>query len=115
MENQTEVVDPEEPGAKENYIMGKRVGAGLVSKLEGDAKKWLEDNKAQKKPIPNYWRKHADMDDAIEQGNIDVMEISLYDLLKEQFSGEVDARTAEVELKKYKWEPFKNLLTSKPT
>ena len=55
------------------------------------------------------------MDDAIEQGNIDVMEISLYDLLKEQFSGEVDARTAEVELKKYKWEPFKNLLTSKPT
>ncbi|RPB24215.1 hypothetical protein L211DRAFT_879868 [Terfezia boudieri ATCC MYA-4762] len=87
--------------------MGKRLCAGLVSKLEGDAKKWLEDYQSQKKPIPNCWKKHADMEERVLRGNGDVVETSLFDLLQQQFSGEVDARTTEVELKKYKWEPFK--------
>ena len=43
---------------RSNYIMGKRLCVGLGAKLEGDAKKWLEGNKSQKKPIPHCWRKH---------------------------------------------------------
>ena len=40
-------------------------------------------------------------------GSGTVNEVTLYLLLKEQFSGEVDARTAEIELGKFRWEPFK--------
>lgn len=37
----------------------------------------------------------------------EIEEISFLELLRKQFSGEVDAGTAEIELCKYKWEPFK--------
>ena len=40
-------------------------------------------------------------------GSGTVNEVLLYLLLKEQFSGKVDARTAEIELGKYRWEHFK--------
>ncbi|KAF8419497.1 hypothetical protein BGX38DRAFT_1260031 [Terfezia claveryi] len=89
-----------DPDGDYQYKTVCRIGG--KARLEGDAKKWLEDYQSQKKPIPNCWRKHADMDEPVLQGNGDVVEISLFDLLKEQFSGEVDARTAEVELKRYK-------------
>ena len=43
----------------------------------------------------------------LANGHGAIEEISLYDLLKNQFSSEVDARAAEIELGRYKWEPFK--------
>ena len=34
------------------------------------------------------------------------MEVSLYDLLREHFSGDMDAREAELELGRFRWKPF---------
>jgi len=46
-----------------------------------------------KTPLPNGY------------GN--TVEVSLYDLIRKQFSGEINARTAEIELRKFHWEPFR--------
>jgi len=39
---------------------------------------------------------------------IGVEEVSLFDLLKKQFSSDMDAREAELELECFKWKPFEH-------
>ncbi|KAF8436723.1 hypothetical protein BGX38DRAFT_1262386 [Terfezia claveryi] len=74
----------------------------LAMRLEGDAKKWWEDYSSKgvqgDSDSPNCWRKHSDMKRPISDGSGNVEEVSLYELLKKQFSGEVDARAVEIEL-----------------
>ena len=36
-----------------------------------------------------------------------IVEVSLYDLLKEHFNSDLYAREAELELERFCWEPFK--------
>lgn len=100
-------VAPGTANAKSNYIVGRRLCAALTSKLKDNAKKWWEDYDAKGESPPNCWRKHADMKTPVDNGHGTVVEVSMYDLMKSYFSGEVDARTAEIELGKFKWEPFK--------
>lgn len=89
--------------AKSNYIIGKRLCAALTSKLTGNAKKWWEDYDSKPdNPTPNCWRKHADMRNPVANCTGGTVGTSMFELLKTQFSGEVDARTAEIELGKYK-------------
>ena len=102
-----EYVSPNSQDSKSNYTMGRRLCAGLAMKLEGDAKKWWEDYDEQDNESPNCWKKHKLMKRPIVHGNGGIEEISQYELLKKQFSREVDARAAEIELGKYKWELFK--------
>ncbi|KAF8440592.1 hypothetical protein BGX38DRAFT_1332112 [Terfezia claveryi] len=102
-----EYVDPENSEGISNYGMGKRLYTGLATRLEGDAKKWWEDNDSKgDSDGPNCWRRHTDMKRPIPDGSRNIEEVSLYELLKKQFSGEVDARAAEIELGKYHWDPF---------
>ncbi|KAF8456997.1 hypothetical protein BGX38DRAFT_893005 [Terfezia claveryi] len=88
--------------------MGRRLCAGLAGRLEGDAKKWWQDYDSKgDSDSPNCWRKHEDMKKPILDGRGNIEEVSLYELLKKQFSREVDARAAEIELGRYHWDPFK--------
>lgn len=103
-----EFVVPGTANAKSNYILGKRLCAGITTKFKGNAKKWWEDyDSISTNAIPNCWKKHASMKRPLDNGNGTIAEVSLYDLLKKQFSGEIDARQAEIELGKFKWDPFK--------
>ena len=104
--------------AKSNYVIGKRLCAALSGKFKDEVQKWWEDRDNGpngKVAFPNCWRKHADMDEPVEGCVPDtIVEVSLYDLLLAQFSPETDSRAAEIELGKFKWEPFKKVAGKPP-
>ena len=101
-----EYVAPGTRNSKPNYRMGRRLCAALAAKLEGMATCWWREyDRKDENPFPNCWKPNAMKRGALGSGTMN--EVSLYLLLKEQFSGEVDARTAEIELGKFQWEPFK--------
>jgi len=101
-------VAPNTPNSKSNYHMGKRFCASIAEKFEGMALIWWDDYDAvDDNPVPNCWKKHSRMKTPLPNGHGNTVEVSLYDLIRKQFSGEIDARTAEIELGKFHWEPFK--------
>ena len=100
-----EYVAPNTRNTKPNYVIGRRLCAALTMKLKGTAACWWREyDRIGEKPVPNCWKPNV-MRRALGSGTVN--EVSLYLLLKEQFNGEVDARTAEIELGKFRWEPFK--------
>jgi len=101
-------VAPNTPNSKSNYYMGKRLCASIAEKFEGMALTWWDDYDAvDDNPVPNCWKKHSRMKTPLPNGHGNTVEVSLYDLIRKQFSGEIDARTAEIELGKFHWEPFR--------
>ena len=94
-------------GGVSNYVLGKRLCAGLYGRLEKAALHWWHSYVRDSKPVPNCWRKHADCPTRV-RGSIprSVTEVSLYDLLHEHFSSDMDAQKAELELERFAWKPF---------
>jgi len=98
-----EYVAPNAADSKSNYQMGKRLYAAVATKFEGVALTWWDDyDGKQGNPLPNCWKKHESRRRGLENGNGTTVEVSLYELIKSQFSGEIDARTAEIELGKFR-------------
>ena len=96
-EEDYEYVAPNTRNSKPNYVMGRRLCAALTTKLKGTAECWWREyDRTGEKPAPNCWKPNAMMRGALGSGTVN--EVSLYLLLKEHFSGEVDAKTAEIEL-----------------
>ena len=92
--------------AKSNYTLGEKLCSGLANKFTGAADQWWDDyDNSDDKPTPNCWKK-ATSADHIPAG---LVEVSLYDLLVQQFDPSVDAQQVEIELESYRW----NLLDKK--
>ena len=93
-----------EPGSRSNYVLGRILCAKLSSRFEKKGRTWEEDYIQSGKPRPNCWKKHEDNPEAVE-GSVPagVVEVALYDLY---FNPELDSRTAELELERFKWKPF---------
>ncbi|KAF8471672.1 hypothetical protein BDZ91DRAFT_760330 [Kalaharituber pfeilii] len=51
------------------------------------------------------WRAHSDMRTPIADANSTMKGLYLYDLLRRQFTGKIDAATVETELRRYCWKP----------
>ena len=85
-----------------NYVLGKRLCAGLCSRLKKSAQHWWHSYVREGKPKPNCWRKHADCPDRV-RGSVPcaIVEVSLYDLLHHHFSSDMDAQKAELELERF--------------
>ena len=102
-----EFVGAVDPEGVSNYVLGKRLCAGLCGSLEKSALHWWQSYVREGKAKPNCWRKHADCPDRI-RGSVPrtVVEVSLYDLLHEHFNMDMDAQKAELELERFVWKPF---------
>ena len=92
-------IDPDEVS---DYVLGKRLCAGLCGRLVKSAQHWWQSYVRDNKPKPNCWRKH------ISVGSVphNVVEVSLYDLLYDHFSSDMDTLKAELELERFVWKPF---------
>ena len=97
-----EYVSAVDPNGVSNYVMGKRLCAGLCGRLVKSAQHWWESYVRDNKPKPNCGQKH------ISVGSVphNVVEVSLYDLLHDHFSSDMDALKAELELERFTWKPF---------
>ncbi|KAF8428528.1 hypothetical protein EV426DRAFT_639839 [Tirmania nivea] len=106
-ESEYEYVSRDHSEGLSNYILGKRMVAVISSKFEKTALKWWEDYTSNEaNPYPNCWRKNEEMSRAPKDGvPAGVVEVPLRDLLKKQFSADVDAREAELELERFIWKP----------
>jgi len=92
--------------AKSNYTLGEKLCSGLANKFTGAVNQWWDDyDNSSNKPTPNYWKKATSVDYILAG----VVEVSLYDLLVQQFDPSVDAQQVEIELESYRW----NLLDKK--
>ena len=94
-------------GCKSNYRLGTNLCSAVSNRLTGAAATWWDDYDCSDKPVPNCWKK------ALDPGFVppNVVEVSLYDLLVQQFDPTVDAQQAELELANYRWNPLeKNAL-----
>ena len=80
-------VAPNTPNSKSNYHMGKRLCASIAEKFEGPALTWWDDyNAVDDNPVPNCWKKHSRMKTPLPNGHGNTVEVSLYDLIRKQFS-----------------------------
>ena len=106
-ENEYEYVSAVDPEGVSNYVLGKRLCAGLSGRLEKSAQHWWQSYVRDGKPKPNCWRKHADCPARV-RGSVplNVTEVSLYDLLHDHFNTDMDAQKAELELERFTWKPF---------
>lgn len=106
-EGEYEYVSAADVNGVSNYVLGKRLCAGLCGRLEKAALHWWHSYVRENKPVPNCWRKHADCPSRV-RGSVPrtVIEVSLYDLLQEHFSSDMDAQKAELELERFTWKPF---------
>ena len=94
-------------GCKSNYRLGINLCSAVSNRLTGAAATWWDDYDCSDKPVPNCWKKASDANFVPP----DVVEVSLYDLLVQQFDPTVDAQQAELELASYRWNPLeKNAL-----
>ncbi|RPB19641.1 hypothetical protein L211DRAFT_897370 [Terfezia boudieri ATCC MYA-4762] len=64
--------------------------------------RWWDDYDSSDKPAPNCWKKASD---ALHVPD-GLVEVSLFDLLVQQFDPTVDAQQAELELDSYRWNPL---------
>lgn len=90
-----------------NYVLWKRLCAGLFGRLEKAALHWWHNYVCDNKSMPNFWRKRADCIHKV-RGSVptSVTEVSLYDLLHEHISSDMDAQKAELELESFIWKLF---------
>ena len=94
-------------GCKSNYRLGTNLCSAVSNRLTGAAATWWDDYDCSDKPVPNCWKKASDASHI----PANVVEVSLYDLLVQQFDPTVDAQQAELELASYRWNPLeKNAL-----
>ena len=102
-----EYVHAADPEGVSNYVLGKRLCAGLSGRLEKSAQHWWQSYVRDGKPKPNCWRKHGDCPTRV-RGSVPltIAEVSLYDLLHEHFNTDMDAQKAELELERFTWKPF---------
>ncbi|KAF8417601.1 hypothetical protein EV426DRAFT_359937 [Tirmania nivea] len=107
-ESEYEYVNRDDSKGVSNYVLGKRLIAAISSKFENTALKWWEDYDSDPaNPYPNCWRKNGELQrppsDVVPAG---LVEVSSRDLLKKQFSADINAREAELELECFMWKPF---------
>ena len=94
-------------GCKSNYCLGTNLCSAVSNRLTGAAATWWDDYDCSDKPVPNCWKKASDASHVPPN----VVEVSLYDLLVQQFDPNVDAQQAELELATYRLNPLeKNAL-----
>ncbi|KAF8422216.1 hypothetical protein EV426DRAFT_670900 [Tirmania nivea] len=107
-ESEYEYISQDNPDGVSNYLLAKRLMAAISSRFEKTALKWWEDYDSNEvNPYPNCWKKNGEMQRPPRNGVPDGLEeVSLRDLLKKQFSADVDAREAELELERFMWKPF---------
>jgi hypothetical protein len=92
-------------GSVDNYTFGRRFCSKIVSEFEGDAKLWWEDYIQGGGKRPNCWKSAALNE--VEGSKPDrIVELSLFDLLSAEFPAENDQQAADVELKRYRWNPL---------
>jgi hypothetical protein len=92
-------------GSADNYIFGRRFCSKIVSEFEGDAKLWWEDYIQGGGKRPNCW-KSAVLNEVEGSKPDRIVELSLFDLLSAEFPAENDQQAADVELKRYRWNPL---------
>jgi hypothetical protein len=74
--------------------------AAVASKLEGNAKVWWDDYTNQGKPEPNSWRCAMFGGKGDDSRPWEVEEVSMFDLLRAEFSTEDHQQAAILELKR---------------
>lgn len=90
-------------GCKSNYRLGLTLCSSLATKFTLAAAQWWEDYSVKDGHlVPNCWKKSTDPR-FIPAG---VVEVSLFELLEQQFDPTVDAQHAELELDRYRWNPL---------
>jgi hypothetical protein len=92
-------------GSADNYTFGRRFCSKIVSEFEGDAKLWWEDYIQGGGKRPNCW-KSAVLNEVEGSKPDRIVELSLFDLLSAEFPAENDQQAADVELKRYRWNPL---------
>ncbi|KAI5776543.1 hypothetical protein EDC01DRAFT_636646 [Geopyxis carbonaria] len=98
-------VTPGVAGSASNHQFGTRLCSSITAKFVENARMWWEDYRKHDGPKPNCW-KRADLNpECAGSKPLSVTEVSLFDLLKEQFPEEKDEIEAALELKQYKSNP----------
>ena len=102
-----EYVGAANPEGVSNYILGKRLYAGLCGRLEKSALHWWQSYVRDSKAKPDCWHKHADCHDRV-RGSVPhtIIEVSLYNLWHDHFSMDMNAQKAELELERFVCKPF---------
>ncbi|KAF8442690.1 hypothetical protein BGX38DRAFT_1144067 [Terfezia claveryi] len=91
------------PEGKPNYRLGEKLCSGISNKFTGPASQWWDDYDTKAGSLkPNCWKKASD---ALHIPDV-LVEVSLYDLLVQQFDPTIDAQQAELELVSYRWNPL---------
>ena len=93
-----EYVHAADPEGVSNYVLEKRLCAGLSGRLEKSAQHWWQSYVRDGKPKPNCWRKHGDCPTRV-RGSVPltIAEASLYDLLHEHFNTDMDVSRVSVD------------------
>ena len=91
---------------KSNYAFGSRLCSKFAATMKGNAACWWEEYCKAGSPRPNCW-KVASGTRCPGTRPIGTIEISLYDLLREEFSTDDDQQSCIAELQRLKWNPTK--------
>ena len=92
-------------GSADNYTFGRRFCSRVACEFEGNAQLWWEDYIQSGGARPNCW-KLSELNGVPGSKPDRITEVSLYELLSTEFSAENDQQAADVELKRYRWNPL---------
>lgn len=103
-------VNHDAPGAKSNHNLGRKLCAGIITKLvEPIIQVWIDysDKDDDDHPPLNCWKKALDNKQAAPNPlDDDDEEVSLYDLLYSESCPQVSVKTTRVELARLRWNPM---------
>jgi len=91
---------------KSNYAFGRRLCSKIAATMQGNAARWWEEYYKAGSPRPNCW-KPASGTRCPKTRPINAVEVSLYNLLHEEFSTDDDQQACIAELQRLKWDPTK--------
>ena len=91
---------------KSNYAFGCCLCSKIAATMQGNAARWWEEYCKAGSPRPNCW-KPASGTQCPGTRPINTVEVSLYNLLREEFSTDDDQQACIAELQRLKWDPTK--------
>ena len=89
---------------KSNYAFGRRLCSNIASTLKGNAARWWEEYCKANLPRPNCW-KLSEGSGCANTKPATIVEVSFFELLREEFSTEDDQQSSIAELQRLKWNP----------
>jgi hypothetical protein len=92
---------------KSNYTLGRHLCSKIVATMKGNTACWWEEYCKAGSPHPNCWKVAPSSTRYRSSRRKGTIEVSLYDLLCEEFSTVDNQQSCIAELKRLEWNPTK--------